>query len=474
MSIEEVVETQLKISGLKKHTKIILGVSGGPDSICLLDILIKAEYQTIIAHFNHQIREEADAEFDFVKKLSQRYQCEIITRTENIPEIARHQKKGIEVTAREQRYQFLFSSAEKFHAEAVIVAHHADDQIETILMNMLRGTGLDGLAGMKVVSFGQFNNSIPLVRPMLYIWRGEIRAYCEEKGLDFIVDRSNEDILYLRNRIRHQLIPMLESYNPQVKDNLLRMQALVYEDQKALNDLADSAEKDIELDVTSRSIRFCLKDFACLSVSLQRILIKRILRTNLMHQDWININLIEKIRHFFLGDISANYLRIGKGLKLIREVGFGIIVEDLNSVWEGDWPVLDRDLYLSIQPGEFPISKKWLLVIEKINKSDINSTFKTNENPYNAYLDGDKMSDQLVIRKWMPGDRYQPLGMNGKTTKLSDFWINHKVPKRARSSWPLVFCADDLVWVPGYQPAHSISLNDTTKNVIILKLVRTD
>lgn len=206
----------------KKGKKVIVAVSGGPDSVCFLDILYRLkdeiEIKLIIAHFNHGLRDrESDEDERFVKKLAYNYSLPFYSQ-----KARRFPKSNVEEWAREARYQFLIETAQKNQTSLIAVAHTADDQIETVLMNALRGAGLTGLCGMEYKSeFFKQKEKYLIIRPLLDIWRQEIEKYLIENNLTFRIDKSNFDLRFSRNKIRHKLIPALLKENPFFKKNFL-------------------------------------------------------------------------------------------------------------------------------------------------------------------------------------------------------------------------------------------------------------
>ncbi|MFH2040471.1 MAG: tRNA lysidine(34) synthetase TilS, partial [Chloroflexota bacterium] len=194
---------------------ILVGVSGGPDSLCLLDVLVKAKRPVIVAHFNHLLRPESDQEAEHVKHMAQHYGLPFVTGSQDVKAFASKNGFSLEEAARKLRYRFLFAQAHKLGAMVIAVAHQADDQVETVLMHFLRGAGLNGLKGMiPVTLLPEFDPEIRLIRPLLRTWRKDIEAYCETHKLDTVEDLTNLDQTYFRNRLRHSLIPTMETYNP--------------------------------------------------------------------------------------------------------------------------------------------------------------------------------------------------------------------------------------------------------------------
>ena len=202
---------------------LLIGVSGGPDSLCLAHALHALHYHLLIAHFDHHLRPESSTEARMVQDWSAANRLPFLLGEGDVRSFAKTQRLSIEEAARTLRYRFLFAQARQHQAQAVAVAHNADDQVETILMHLLRGAGLSGLKGMLPVSLNEgWDETIPLVRPLLGVWRKDIEDYCTTQHLAPNLDASNDDTTYYRNRLRHQLVPHLETYNPQIRQVIWR------------------------------------------------------------------------------------------------------------------------------------------------------------------------------------------------------------------------------------------------------------
>jgi len=270
---EKVKKVILRENLFSKGDKLVVAVSGGPDSVCLLDILVRVQkefnFDLVVAHFNHGLRKEADTEAKFVKNLAKAYGLEFFYQ-----KAKEKPKSNIEDWAREQRYYFLGQVAFQNKAKYVVVAHTADDQIETVLMNALRGSGLAGLVGMRLKSDFQIKikNDIQekkyqffVVRPFLDVWREEIEDYLFENNLNYIIDKSNFDLRFTRNQIRHQLIPLLVKENPNFKKLFLKK---IKNYQKNYQNFLEKIEKIFEetiLEKDSLKIKFSWERFLPLS-----------------------------------------------------------------------------------------------------------------------------------------------------------------------------------------------------------------
>ncbi|MGD9093773.1 MAG: tRNA lysidine(34) synthetase TilS, partial [Anaerolineales bacterium] len=200
---------------------VLAGISGGPDSLCLFDLLQRLGYQVVVAHLNHHLRPESAAEAEVVQSLSEAAGYKVVIGVSEVKQYAEEHALSVEEAGRLLRYQFLFEKGREFGAHAVAVGHNADDQAETVLMHILRGSGLSGLRGMSYYSLpNPWSDRIPLVRPLLCVWREEIIVYLRERDIKPIIDASNLDTAYARNRLRHELIPTLETYNPAIRKAL--------------------------------------------------------------------------------------------------------------------------------------------------------------------------------------------------------------------------------------------------------------
>ena len=212
-------------------SKVILGVSGGPDSLCLLHLLWKLGMPVVVAHLDHQLRPESAEDAGFVAHFAAELGLPFSLGREDVQALADRGSVSIEEAARTARYSFLFAEAERLGAEAVAVAHTADDQIETILMHLLRGAGLAGLRGMSYRSLPtQWNNRIPLVRPLLGSWRSQVMAYLDSNHLVPLQDSSNQDVRFYRNAIRHRVLPFLEQGQPRLRERLWQMTKTLSDD----------------------------------------------------------------------------------------------------------------------------------------------------------------------------------------------------------------------------------------------------
>ncbi|MGF1655645.1 MAG: tRNA lysidine(34) synthetase TilS [Verrucomicrobiales bacterium] len=213
----------------RSSSRVLVGVSGGVDSMVLLSCLWRLGKKTVVAHFNHRLRgRESGQDQRFVQGICQKWELDFESEAADVRAFAKIQKQSLEACARDLRYNFLVRAAKKWRCSAILTAHHADDQVETVLHNLLRGSGTAGLSGMKPASLVQGRT---LLRPLLGIWRREILAFAEEKAIPFREDSSNQLLFATRNRLRHSLLPMLEEvYGRSIKPSLWRAAEILREE----------------------------------------------------------------------------------------------------------------------------------------------------------------------------------------------------------------------------------------------------
>jgi tRNA(Ile)-lysidine synthase len=424
----------------------------------------------IVAHLDHQLRPTSAEEADFVRGLARRYGLEFVTGQMDVTAQAAEQGESIEEAARNARYRFLFDTAEKKQAAAVIVAHQADDQVETVLMNLLRGAGLNGLSAMQYCSHSAYHSSIPLIRPLLDCWREEIEAYCRDNSLKHVNDESNRDTAYRRNRIRLNLIPALEQYNPSIKTSLLRMSRLLGADKAFLDDFAAGALEKVLLEGNTEYAAVAIQPFRQYQPAVQRYIVRRILRDHFPEEKDFGAIHIEQARHLIDREMKALNTQLNDHV-LVRVENERAVFLTLDRSTKPDvkWPSILRGLHIKPEVGKYALNMGWKVELEVLARKDVGDGYKKNPDAYSAYLDLDKLESSLELRVWQPGDRYRPLGMRG-SQKLSDFWTNHKVPARAKDHWPLVFSGEKIAWIPGFQPAQFASILAETQRILKLRV----
>jgi tRNA(Ile)-lysidine synthase len=473
MTYERVKSVLSSECRLRDERLVLVGVSGGPDSICLLDVLRRCGYPLVIVHLDHALRPESVDDAQAVLEIAAQMGIDVIVERRDVAAFADVHCLSIEEAARNVRYDFLFQQAQMLNAQAVAVGHNADDQVETVLMHLMRGAGLSGLKGMAYHSLpNAWSRDMPLVRPLLGIWRDEILSYLEERNLRSVLDASNQDIKYYRNRIRHELIPYLETYNPQVKRLLWRTALTLADDYSVMNELVEDAWSASLLQEGDEYLAFdaeVLRDF---QDGVKRHLFRRAiyeLRPNLRD---IDFNAIEHVMDFLEHPTATRQRDLLSGLRLMLD-GERLWLSDWKAELPGmEWPQLPEGniFYLPV-PGMLRLPSGWVLRVEPVEDQGLAiARARGNPDAYRAWLDGDGLQFPLQVRTRKPGDRILPLGMGGHSTKLADLMVNEKIPLRARNRWPLVVSGEQIVWVPGVRMSHQFRVRDETESVIYFHL----
>ncbi|MCD6576970.1 MAG: tRNA lysidine(34) synthetase TilS [Anaerolineaceae bacterium] len=470
MLIDRIAKNLKEKCGVKIQEKVVLGFSGGADSICLLDILHQLGYRVVVAYFNHQLRASVDEEVRFVKNVVNKYGYGFKLGAEDINTLAEKTNRGIEETARSFRYQFLVKIAQDTGSSSILVAHHADDQVETILMNLIRGTGLNGLVGMDYLSYSEFSNSIPIIRPLLNVWKDEIISYCEKNNLTFAVDETNLEVVFTRNSIRRRLIPFLEKYNPSFKRGLIRMSGILHDDYLFIKEYSEKIIENVIRLQKPKYVEINLQVIKKSPISVQRYIISGLLQNNFNIGKRKSFNLIENIRKALVGEITSHYSRLLKDLYIIVEKDLGYLFSNIGDIKNKSRLNLENDMVEVAIPGFTSINQKWRLKSLLSSMDEVREIFRNNKNSYFAYLDAEISAEKVFMRKWQVGDRYAPLGLSGHSMKLSDFWINKGFPKRFRADWPLIISNKQLIWIPGFQPAYHARITEFTKYVLQLSV----
>jgi tRNA(Ile)-lysidine synthase len=455
------------------NTPVILGISGGVDSACLLNLFSKIELPLIIAHYHHGLRKSADDDAKFVELLAKNYQIPFEIGSGKVKEIAEIRGLTIEEAARNCRYQFLFEIADKYSAQAVAVAHNADDQVESVIMHLLRGSGLSGLKGMDYKMINDlFHPSIPIIRPLINVWRSEIESYVIQNKLDFCEDPTNLDKKYNRNKIRHEIIPFLDQAYPGLKNRIWNMADVVRYDDQILDEKVNELFLNI-CDISnsnSNLIGFETDKFLDTHISLQRRLIRRgLFSIDIKIRD-IGYQVIERAIKFIHENESGKIDLVNNLILETTKQKFYIFSKGTN--WcKTYFPQMNINEEICIlKIGNYKFGNNWVLNVEILKNLD-KFDFPSNDQ-YSAWLDFDAIGGfPLILGSRQIGDRFTPLGIEKGSIKLNKFFINEKLAKSARDQWPLIRNSTiELVWVPGYRPANKYKITENSTNILKLHL----
>ena len=462
---------------IKRHSliaggdKLVVAVSGGPDSVCLLHILWKLREELGIglhaAHLNHQLRGgESDADASYVAELADRLGIPATIESRDVRAYQAEHRLSLEEAAREVRYAFLARTTAATGATAVAVGHTADDHVETIIMHLLRGSGTRGLRGLLPVKRWQLEGkALIIVRPLLELTREETTAYCRKHRLNPRTDTSNLSKEPFRNRIRHQLLPELREYNPQVAEALLRNARLAADDIAFIDSEVERLwDKVAQIEKDSVIIR--KDEFLTLPSALQRHLLRAAVEKLLGDLKDIEAGHIEDIMNA-LNKPAGKAIGLPGGLTFTIEYERYVLSTDVSSLCP--FPPLEDEAPLNV-PGRTEIPG-WNIMAALLPPSRTGEA-GANDADFTAWLDFTITGDKLTVRRRRNGDRFQPLGME-QPKKLNEFMINARIPRNWRRCIPIVCSSQQIIWTVGYRIDARARVTPDTQQILRLEFIRT-
>lgn len=453
--IDSIINTIDDNDMLKSGDKVIIGVSGGPDSMCLLHVLmsLRQRYNITIAvaHVNHGLRgQESDEDENYVREYCKTNEIKFYSKKVKLLEIAEERKLSSETAGREVRYSFFMELMNELSAQKIALAHNANDQAETILLRIMRGTGIEGLTGIKAVRDGIF------IRPLINIPRLKIEKYCSDNDIETRSDKTNYENIYSRNKVRLELIPYM---NNNFKCNIVN----------GLGRLAKTLSVDndfLEKEASIKYKKYCTKSGNKITIGKEAFdeheaMLTRIIRNALSELSGSLYN-FEKIHIYDIINIQGH--STGKEVNLPRNVcaynNYGRVELYIKNV-END--KINTDAVYILQKGINIVSE--LSKTIGINVIDSNCHIKFNSDNMIKYFDFDKIKGDISLRFRKDGDRFTPLGMNG-SKKLKDIFIDMKISKEERDKVPLICFGDEIGWIVGYRVSEKYKIDVNTKRIL--------
>lgn len=437
--------------------RVLVGVSGGPDSVCLLHILNRCRKDMALSlhvvHINHGIRKrESKREEKFVSRLAGRMSLPITVKSLDVPSYAREKRLTIEEAARDMRYSALEQLAGKLNAKKIALGHTASDQVETVLMHLLRGSGPQGLSGIPPV---RKLGSTVIVRPLIEVNREEILNYLKKNKLTFCLDSSNRKTEYFRNKVRLKLLPLLrKNYNENIDGALLRLSEILKEENAYWERVVERVLGKV-VSWESEKILVDFRRFLRYNVIVQRRVLYR------LFGGIVSLSQIEAIRSLAQKSSQGKRIYLGKRFSVRKEGNFLIF----SSSPERRFKKFNYPLRV---PGKNEIEGLNLTLNTRIVDFYPVSEKETNT----AYFDVDKINfKKLLLRNRREGDRFKPFGLRG-TKKLSDFFIDRKIPRRLRDRVPLLVEGEDILWVVGIRRADKARITEDTKKILEVRVLR--
>ena len=439
-SVQRHIENQQLVA---KTDKIIVGVSGGGDSVALLHVLYSLGYECVVAHCNFHLRgEESQRDEQFVIKLAEKYNFVLKKIDFDTKKIAAEQKISIEMAARNLRYEWFENLRKEFDAQAIAVAHHADDNIETLLINLTRGTGLKGLTGIPV------KNGY-VIRPLLHNTQQDIYNYLKINRLQFVEDSTNNSMDYVRNRFRHEIIPALEKINPSVRKTLNENISRFAEIEKFYLGKIEEVKNQIVKIIDDKDLQITVDIKQLLKHENHKIILYEIL------SDYgFNADTIDKIESCL--QKNSGQIFYSEKYKVLHD-------RDLLIVSQKEY--FSKETFF-IQENDSNIKEPVFLSIKKY---DFTNDFEIKRLNNIAVFDADKLTFPLEIRHWKDGDSFVPFGMKGRK-KLSDFFIDKKISRFDKEKIHILVSGEEVAWVMGLRSSESFKITPKTKKVLEITL----
>lgn len=457
-----------KYGMLSKGDKILIGVSGGSDSVFLLHLLnaLREKYGLTlhIAHLNHGFRREAEREADFVKKLAKTHGIPSTVKKIDVPFYAKKRRLSKQEAAREVRYSFLREVADKTGANKIALGHTADDQAETFIMKLIRGAGPKGMAGIYPSYEEQEGRA--LIRPLIELGRREIIDCLRKNRIQFVKDPSNISDLYLRSRIRNKFIPHLEKkYNPKIKETFVRSAEILREEDSFLEDYSRKILKGLLKLKDKERIEISIEPFLKLDRAIKRRLLRIIIEELRGDIKGFSMHHIDEVMDSIAAGRTGRRINLPKGVTVQRDY-------DLLSIYLKDARNQTSDFrhgtYNVNVPGITEIPELGLTLWTEIKKAPAGF----GNGKAQAAFDIEKIPGKIMVRKKREGDFFYPFGMDGKKKKLKSYFIDKKVRREERDKIPILLSGDDIIWVVGYRMDERFRVDEGTKMVLIVKVER--
>lgn len=422
---------------LNAHSRVIIGVSGGADSIALLDILHNLGYECIVAHCNFHLRDQESYRDEyFVEKTCAKYNVKYVSASFNTKKYIKEESISLEMAARELRYAWFEKIRKKYKADKIAIAHHQNDSVETVLINLIRGTGIRGLTGIAPI-----NGNV--IRPLLCIYRNDILEYLNEKELPFVEDSTNKEDIYTRNKIRLNVLPLLQTINPSVIQSISRTAENLVQTEKIYQSYIDKAKSTVFTD-----------NVINIDVLRQQVEPKTIL-FEILFPLGFNTSTVDNIYDSM--DSQSGKIFLSPTYQLIKDRNT-FIIQPLEDLTDKIYTLFEQETE-TVEPVKLSIEsfrKPKEFEIEKRDSKTI-------------YIDKGKLSFPLIIRKWKKGDKFKPFGMKGHK-KVSDYFTDRKFSLIEKENIWLLCSVDDIVWIIGERADDRFKITNTTIEVLKINL----
>ncbi|MEK7751289.1 MAG: tRNA lysidine(34) synthetase TilS [Acidobacteriota bacterium] len=432
---------------LPRGRRVLVAVSGGADSVALLlalhELAPRLGIRLTVAHLNHRIRgKAADRDAAFVRRLAHRIQLPVVVGRADVPRLARNSGLSLEMAARQARYDFLAKAATKVEADVIATAHTADDQAETVLLKLIRGAGPKGLAG---IPYRATLRNMSVVRPLLDVTRPEVEAFLRERGEPWREDLTNRDETFLRNKVRHRILPLLESeLNPKVRQALRRTADILREEDLWLDRLAASRLARCR----SATGTLAIPALGKRGLAERRRVLRLWLAEAGIPPEMVDFDAVDRINRLLAGPKTGGTANVAGTWTVTRQYDALAIRKTRHTAP----PPYHRTIAI---PGQTLVKEAGLKITASVAPGLIkDAKARPGLYPARASLNWAAVGNRRVtVRSWRPGDRLRPFGMTG-SKKIQDIFVDEKIPAEWRPRLPLFECGCEIVWLPGYRVAQ--------------------
>jgi len=456
MMIREIERTVRKYALLNHGETVLIALSGGADSCALLlafwELARGYGLKLIVAHFNHRLRgAESDEDEAFCRRLAGHYGLVFVTESLRHPSVPRGTSP--EDYFRRERYRFLDRAAADYAADKIALGHHRNDQVETVLMNFLRGSGLDGLRGILPMRQNRY------IRPLIEVSREEILSFLKASGQNYREDVTNNSRLYLRNRIRSDLIPYLkEKYNPGLEENLARMAEIIRRDDEFLDSCVSEILLSPFIHRNHGEVSFSTDFFKTLHAALGYRLLKTLLEGLAPEKKGFSYTHISHLAGLVLEGETGKALTLPHGLGARKEYHRMVIFTECSHKTK------DYEYVISVgNPVEIQ-ERKMILMLKRVAADEVD--FRC---AHRFFLDGDKVKGRLIIRNRRRGDWFLPLGAEG-SQKIKKLFIDRKIPRAKRGTFMLLVDEESVLWIERLHLSERVKVTPETKNILMLEI----
>lgn len=456
--IDKVISTIKRYKMIKENDKIVMGVSGGPDSLCMLDILYNLKdlfnLKLYVVHVNHLIRgEEARRDAQFVENICCKLKLPFFLFEKDVKKIAKEMGYSEEEAGRYVRYQAFEEVLKEVKGNKIAVAHNKNDVVETVFLNLIRGAGMTGLIGIKPV-----NGNI--IRPLIEIERKEIEIYLKEKGLKPAIDFTNYEDLYKRNKVRLKLIPFInETFEVDIIKNIYRMAKIILEEndylekecEKIFNEVCYFNQEEIFADIEKLRVQH-----PAIQRRLVRLMYQK-LKGDIYGLEYIHVEDVLSL----LDKPTSSKIDLPFEIEALKSYNNLIMRKVKEKEVKTFWAKLNIPGITKICGiGQF---KTAVLAIDEVKKLNIGK--------YTKFFDYDKIQGDVIVRNRQAGDIFSPLNLGG-SKKLKEFFIDEKIPREIRDSIPLLAIDNEIVWVVGYRMSDKFKVDENTKKVLVIEYTK--